>query len=179
MPLRGRALTAPADVTDLLRTGLTLKPNETAIVSRDDSMTWRQLEDASTRLARSYRALGLAPGERVASLMPNRIALVVRYLARFKAGLVATPSSISHIGSFLWTLASFMVGAKVIHAQAFDAGEVLPLLREHRPTVLAMIPAALTAIVRDHDVTKDDFSSRRVCRCGADEVFGELEKEFS
>ena len=34
----------------------------------------------------------------------------------------------------------------------FDAGEILPLLRAHRPTVLAMIPAALTALVRDHDV---------------------------
>ena len=36
-------------------------------------------------------ALGLAPGDRVASLMPNRGALLVHYLACFKAGLVAAP----------------------------------------------------------------------------------------
>jgi acyl-coenzyme A synthetase/AMP-(fatty) acid ligase len=35
--------------------------------------------------------LGLNPGDRVASLMPNRPALIVHYLACFKAGLVATP----------------------------------------------------------------------------------------
>ena len=88
-------------------------------------------------------------------------------------------SSISHIGSFMWTLASFHVGTKVIHAQGYDAGEILPLLREHRPTVLAMIPAALTALVRDHEVTKADFSSLRICRCGADKVSDELEREFT
>ena len=41
--------------------------------------------------AGGYRGLGLEPGDRLASLMPNRIDLVVHYLACFKAGLVATP----------------------------------------------------------------------------------------
>ena len=36
-------------------------------------------------------ALGLAAGDRIASLMPNRIVLVVHYLACFRAGLVTTP----------------------------------------------------------------------------------------
>src|SRR5262245_65151215 len=38
-------------------------------------------------------------------------------------------SSMSHLGGFLWTLASFSVGAKVVVAKTFDAGEILPLLR--------------------------------------------------
>jgi long-chain acyl-CoA synthetase len=42
-------------------------------------------------LAGGDRALGLEAGDRVASLMPNRIALIVHYLACFKAGLVVTP----------------------------------------------------------------------------------------
>ena len=54
-------------------------------------------------------------------------------------------SSISHIGSFLWTIATLSVGARAIVARSYDAHELLPLLREHRPTVLAMIPAALAA----------------------------------
>ena len=88
-------------------------------------------------------------------------------------------SSMSHIGSFLWALAAFSVGASVVVARTFDAGEILPLLRAHHPTVLAMIPAALTALVRDHDVTAADFASLRVCRVGADSVSSELEREFS
>jgi long-chain acyl-CoA synthetase len=35
--------------------------------------------------------LGLNPGDRVASLLPNRGALIVHYLACIRAGLVATP----------------------------------------------------------------------------------------
>ncbi|MET0628602.1 MAG: AMP-binding protein [Acidimicrobiia bacterium] len=87
-------------------------------------------------------------------------------------------SSMSHIGAFLWTLASLSVGAQAVIARTFDAGGVLPLLREHRPTVLAMIPAALVALVRDHDVTAEDFASLRLCRSGADKVPDELEREF-
>jgi acyl-coenzyme A synthetase/AMP-(fatty) acid ligase len=87
-------------------------------------------------------------------------------------------SSMSHVGSFLWTFASLSVGARVVVARTFDAGEVVPLLRAHRPTVLAMIPAALTALVRDHGVTREDLACLRVCRSGSDKVSLQLEDEF-
>jgi long-chain acyl-CoA synthetase len=300
LPLEGRVLTAPVDLRDLLRVGLAADPDAVAVVSADAAMTWRELDVASDRLARHYVRLGLQAGDRVASLMPNRVLLLAHYLACFRAGLVTTPlnyryappeidhaldvsgavaivahaerapdlaastrarrlqviglegrlgdsptveelcaddpgavdlrptsadapaaifftsgstgpakgvthsleslgwmvasavdgfeltaadtflpgSSMSHIGSFLWALASLSVGAHVVVARTFDAGEILPLLRAHRPTIMAMIPAALTALVRDHDVTSDDFSSLRICRAGADKVSLELEHEF-
>jgi acyl-CoA synthetase (AMP-forming)/AMP-acid ligase II len=303
MPLRGRPLESPADITRLLDAGIAARPDEIAIVSADDGMTWRELDHASTKLACGYLDSGLQPGDRIASLVPNRLELAVHYLACFRAGLVATPlnyryappeidhaldvseaaalvvhaertddvaatrlganlpvgvitvagtgaptgttleslmsapprdlpsgpdasapaaifftsgstgpakgvthtgaslgwmtagaagafeltaddtflpaSSMSHIGSFLWTIATLSVGARVVVARTFDAGEVLPLLRAHRPTVLAMIPAALTALVRDHGTSPDDFASLRICRAGADAVSAELETEFS
>ena len=303
MPLQGRPLDAPVDLRDVLRVGLDTGPDAVAIGSAVDRMTWRELDETSDRLARNYLALGLQPGDRLASLLPNRTYLVVHYLACIKAGLVATPlnyryappeidhalgvsgaaalvahgergddlaacalaselrhgiialeglvgdgptleqlcrgehgavtlpdvapsdpaaifftsgstgpakgvthsletlgwmcasaadgfeltaadtflpgSSMSHLGSFLWALASFSVGARVVVARTFDAGEILPLLREHRPTVLAMLPAALTALVRHPGVTAADFASLRVCRAGSDSVSLELEHEFS
>jgi acyl-coenzyme A synthetase/AMP-(fatty) acid ligase len=300
MPLEGRPLNAPVDLRDLVRVGLDTEPDAGAIVSATDQMTWRELEDATDRLARNYAALGLVAGDRIASLMPNRILLLVHYLACYRAGFVTTPlnyryapreidhalevsgarvivahaervddlaasalaggllqigvegrlgdgptleqlvaddpgpvdlapgalddpatifftsgstgpakgvthsleslgwmvasavdgfeltaddtflpgSSMSHLGSFLWSLASCAVGAHVVVARTFDAGEILPLLRAHCPTILAMIPAALTALVRDHDVTADDFESLRLARAGADKVSLELEHEF-
>ena len=60
-------------------------------MSVDTQWTWRELNDRSERVAAGLLGLGLQPGERVASLMPNRPALIVFYLACFKAGLVATP----------------------------------------------------------------------------------------
>lgn len=305
MLIEGReldGLAAPLD--DLLRVGLESRPDEVAMASAERKMSWRELEERSTGLARAYLGLGLEPGDRVASLMPNRTWLVVHYLACFKAGLVVTPlnyrythreidhalevsgarlllahgergedlaasglvgglplgivsygeagfeaahrfedlieteagedelpsprlddpaaifftsgstgpakgvthshetlrwmmasaiaafelseddvflpgSSMSHIGSFLWALSSLSVVARVVVARSFDAHEILPLLREHEPTVLAMIPAALAALIRDHDVTHDDFASLRICRAGADKVSTELLTEFA
>jgi long-chain acyl-CoA synthetase len=79
----------------------------------------------------------------------------------------------------VWTFASLSVGARIVIARTFDAHEIFPLLRSERPTVLTMIPTALTALVREHDVTTDDFESLRVCRAAADKVSLELQEEFA
>ena len=81
--------------------------------------------------------------------------------------IVLPGSSISHVGSFLWSLAALAVGARVLIARTFDGEELLPLLREDRPTVLCMLPTELLALVRDHGVTREDFASLRLCRGGA------------
>lgn len=296
MLIDGLPLEAPAaPLNDLLRVGLEAKGGEVALVSAERAMSWRVLEEEAERLAGGYRRLGLEPGDRIASLMPNRLDLVVHYLACFKAGLVATPlnyrythreidhalevsgarallaheerhedvgesrlagelplnlqwprdfdpllegeplaehpevdpaqpaaifftsgstgpakgvthtrsslrwmiasaaaafelteedtflpgSSMSHIGSFLWALSMLSVGGRVVVARTFDSHEILPLLREHQPTVMAMIPAALLALVRDHDLQPHDFDSLRICRCGSDKVSTELLHEFA
>ncbi len=318
MLLDGAELDAPAaPLNELLRIGLDSAPDEIAIVSVTRALTWRELDRASAALAGGYRTLGLQPGDRLASLMPNRIDLVLHYLACFRAGVIATPlnyrytareidhalevsgaraliahveraedvaaseragelelgaiayrdtepltarredpaggdadwrhdfgilldaeplsdateppgpgapavifftsgstgpakgvthtretvrwmiasaagafeldagdvflpgSSMSHIGSFLWSLATLSVGGKVVVARATDAHELLPLLREHQPTILAMIPAALSALIHDHDLRPGDFSSLRMCRAGADKVSTELLTEFA
>jgi long-chain acyl-CoA synthetase len=318
MLIGGAELSSPAPpLNDLLRLGLAAAPEGVVCLSARRALSWAELEELSGRLAAGYLGLGLEAGDRVASLMPNRVDLVVHYLACFKAGLIATPlnyrytapeidhalrvsgaralvahveraadveaselagalslgtiayrdpeplpqgnaepddaepgwdhsfahlakaeplaadapapdpaapaaifftsgstgpakgvthtgeslrwmiasaaaafelsaedvflpgSSMSHIGSFLWTLATLAVGGRVVVARATDAHELLPLLREQRPTVLAMIPAALSALIHDHDLRPGDFESLRVCRAGSDKVSTELLGEFA
>jgi long-chain acyl-CoA synthetase len=318
MLIGGAQLDHPAaPLGDLLQFGLAARPEEVALLSNKRSLTWRELEEASSRLAAGYLGLGLQSGDRVASLMPNRVDLVVHYLACFKAELIATPlnyrytateidhalsvsgarvllshveraadveasaaagglelgtiayrdveplpqgndepataaagwaidfhrlleapplqrpgahpdqgepavifftsgstgpakgvthsretlrwmiasaamafeltaddiflpgSSMSHVGSFLWALATLAAGGKVIVARATDAHELLPLLRGQQPTVLAMIPAALSALINDHDLRPGDFASLRVCRAGSDKVSTELLTGFA
>lgn len=309
MQIDGNPLANPCGpLNELLAVGLG-RPQGVAILSADKALSWGELEAASDRLAGGYRGLGLEPGDRVASLMPNRVDLVVHYLACFKAGLVATPlnyrythgeidhalrvsgakvllaheeragdvaeselagglelgtivyadgpepplgegtwghsfavllahdplpaapavdpddpaaifftsgstgpakgvthtretlrwmiasaasafelsdedvflpgSSMSHVGSFLWALSTLSVGGRVVVARTIDAHEILPLLREQKPTVLAMIPAALSALIHDHDLQPHDFDSLRLCRAGADKVSTELLHEFA
>jgi acyl-CoA synthetase (AMP-forming)/AMP-acid ligase II len=91
VPLAGAKLERPIELASLLEVGLQSKPDEPALVSLERKWSWRELDQASTRLAGQYLALGLVPGDRVASLLPNRGALLVHYLACFKAALAATP----------------------------------------------------------------------------------------
>ncbi len=68
MLIGGAQLDSPAaPLGDLLRFGLQTKPEEVALLSGQRSLTWRELEEASSRLAAGYLGLGLVPGDRVAS----------------------------------------------------------------------------------------------------------------
>src|SRR5262249_38359627 len=78
--------------------------------------------------------------------------------------LLLAGSSLSHVGAFYVSFAALAAGASVIVAHTFDADELLPLLREDRPTVLSMLPSALFALTRDHGARHDDFASLRLCR---------------
>ena len=71
---------------------------------------------------------------------------------------------LSHVGAFYVSFAALSVGAGVIVARTFDGDELLPLLRQDRPTVLSMLPSALFALTRDHGAAHDDFASLRLCR---------------
>lgn len=91
MPYAGPLLETPLHLSDLLKIGLRVRPNDPAVTSMESVISWSDLDRNSSRLAASYLELGLKPGDRIASLMPNRTALIVHYIACFKAGLVLTP----------------------------------------------------------------------------------------
>ncbi len=102
------------------------------------------------------------------------------------AGLELTPDdtflpgcSASHIAASLMSLAGLAAGARVDMARTFDGAELLPLMRDTRPSVLCMLPSALFGLVRDHGASHEDFRSLRLCISGGDKVSGELEREFS
>jgi long-chain acyl-CoA synthetase len=302
MPITGSKLEKPANLLNIFGASLQTKPDEIALVSRRVRLTWRELETMSDTLARSLLAQSLVPGDRVASLMPNRWELLILYVACLKAGLVATPlnyrymapeidhalevsgariliahaerdadlaetsrvgnlplgviwyaasddrapnleqmikngpadidlppidfsaplaifftsgstgkpkgvthtvetfswmcsavmkameireddvllpgSSISHVGGFLWSFACLSFGTQLIIARSFDGDEMLPILRDFKPTVLSMIPAALFELIRDRHGTHDDFTSLRLCVSGGDKISSVLEHEF-
>src|SRR6185503_17596891 len=299
----GPALDRPAVLCDLLEAGLSRDPDADALICAEFTWSWRTLDRVTRRLAQSYLEMGLRPGDRIASLMPNRPRLIAHYIACFRAGLVATPlnyrytapeidhalavsgarallvhaerepdldesrasrhlplgrigypqpsrdgvsfddlidggptappppqpdpsqpavifftsgstgppkgvththqtvgwmlaiaaaglelsaddrllagSSLSHVGAFYVSFAALSVGAGLIVARSFDGDELLPLLRDGRPTVLSMLPSALFALTRDHGARGEDFASLRLCRAAGDCVSAELEREFT
>ena len=91
MPLAGQLLETPTHLAQLLSKGFVKAPDDTALIADTKRWSYRDLSRASTNLAGNLLELGLRPGDRVASLMPNRAALIVHYLACMKAGLVGVP----------------------------------------------------------------------------------------
>jgi len=303
MPIAGPPLEAPVNVSGILEQGLDTKLDADALVSRRRRWTWRALDAVSSRLAGNYLELGLKPGDRIASLMPNRTELMVHYIACMKCGLVAVPlnyrymapeidhalhvseakallahderredlaaselakelplgkisyddsgghddpsfraltesastrdfappkphqpaivfftsgstgkpkgvchsfetlgwiiasavrsfemgpddvmmpgGSASHVGAHHLSMMTFAAGGKVVLPRTFDGEEILPLLRDERPTKMWMLPSTLYALVRDHGARHADFASVKACYSGGDKVSAALEAEFT
>jgi acyl-CoA synthetase (AMP-forming)/AMP-acid ligase II len=77
------------DLGSMVRLGARRTPEAIAITERDGrSISYRALDERSTRLAHALLALGLRPGERVACWLEDSIEYVETYAAIAKAGLV-------------------------------------------------------------------------------------------
>src|SRR3954447_1963156 len=57
------------------------------------SFTYAQLQASANRLSNVLRGLGIARGDRVALILPQRVETVVTYLACFQLGAIAVPLS--------------------------------------------------------------------------------------
>jgi AMP-binding enzyme len=103
-PYAGPFVKAPVSIGDLLRPGLDADPEGLALISVDTRWTWRTLDRLSSRLAENLLGLELEPGDRVASLMPNRPALVAPIWRVSRRGSSRRRSTIA-----IWRLRSIML----------------------------------------------------------------------
>lgn len=78
-------------VQDLLIQTARAFPNRVAISHEDRQIRYRQLDQASDRVAESLRSRSLDPGTRIALLCENCIEYVIVFFGIFKAGMVAVP----------------------------------------------------------------------------------------
>lgn len=88
---KGIDIDSPVNLSKLLNEGYKKDPDGVALASVDEEYSWSQLELLTNNLASNYLSLGLQPGDRVASFMPNSPELFIHYIACFKAGLVSVP----------------------------------------------------------------------------------------
>ncbi|WP_287363321.1 class I adenylate-forming enzyme family protein [Mesorhizobium sp.] len=93
--------------------------------------------------------------------------------------VVLLTSSLAHIGALMDTFMALAAGARVVNPRSFGGRELLYQVREHRPTVVAMLPAMAFGLTRDPDAKREDFASLRLFLVAGDKVPSELEREFS
>ncbi|WP_245552476.1 AMP-binding protein [Nocardia aobensis] len=113
-------------VTGLLADGAARTPAAELLRFGDASWTYEQADTSSSRLAhRLIEVDGVAPGDRVAIMLPNVVQWPLTWFAVLKAGAVAVPVNSAYRAADL----AFVLrdsGAKVIVSDA----EHLPLVRE-------------------------------------------------
>ncbi len=81
----GRSLAA------LVRSAARERADAPAVVTRDERLTWAELDAAVDRAAAGYAARDLVPGDRVAVQLPNGLAWLRAVLGALRAGLVVVP----------------------------------------------------------------------------------------
>ncbi|MFB9924116.1 long-chain fatty acid--CoA ligase [Amycolatopsis halotolerans] len=79
------------NLATMLRESAAACPDKPLLETGGEPFTYRQVDEASGRIAASLRALGLAPGAKVAVHLPNVAEFVLTYFGVLKAGLVLVP----------------------------------------------------------------------------------------
>jgi long-chain acyl-CoA synthetase len=78
-------------VPDLLRRSVSRFPDSPALFFYGTRISFRELDDLTTRCALGLRRLGVQSGDRVALMLPNIPQAVIAYYGVLKAGAVVTP----------------------------------------------------------------------------------------
>jgi len=88
----------PSTVADVVRRSAGRHPGRAAIVFGELTWTYRELDDAVSRVAGRLLGLGLAHGDRVAALGTNSDAYALLWLGCARAGLVHVPVNYNLVG---------------------------------------------------------------------------------
>jgi acyl-CoA synthetase (AMP-forming)/AMP-acid ligase II len=81
----------PAGIDALFRAGTARAPDAHALVLGETRVSYRALDGIVDRLAANLAAAGLAPGERLALLVGNRLEFVYAVLAAARLGAIVVP----------------------------------------------------------------------------------------
>jgi long-chain acyl-CoA synthetase len=117
----------------MLTEGATRHPENVAVVHRDVSLTFRELEALTTRLARALAALGVGKADRVCLLTANCPEYVVAFYAIARVGAIVSPMNPSYREREIeYQLADTEAVAVVVHA------DLVPLVEAVRARVPAL-----------------------------------------
>ncbi len=118
------------------------RPNHLAVVYQDQRLTFREFDRRVNRLANALRGMGLAKGDKVATILPNSLELLEVYWGAARIGAVVVPLSALLRGKGLTTLLNDSDTAAVVTTRDFVG-------------ILDEIKSDLPAIPSDHYLLTD------------------------
>jgi acyl-CoA synthetase (AMP-forming)/AMP-acid ligase II len=136
-------------VHELLKRHRAAQPDKVAFEDARSSVTYKELEEATARLATYLQASGVQAGDRIAIVLPNCIEWVVSCLACARAGAVAVPISHDAAGPEIeYRLADGTCTAVVTtdarEAEVHDIGTRIGLLKAYVTVSLLSQPVTGT-----------------------------------
>jgi long-chain acyl-CoA synthetase len=78
-------------LTQLLRLHAQVRPEAAAVLSENESLTYRELDSLVDRVAASFQRDGLFPGEAIAICAASSVAYLAVFLGALRAGIVVAP----------------------------------------------------------------------------------------
>ena len=78
----------PRTIAQVLDRALSERPDAVAVVARNGSLTYRQLDDAASRAAGALVSLGVGVGDRVSACLPNDLDVVVAFHGAMRLGAI-------------------------------------------------------------------------------------------
>jgi acyl-CoA synthetase (AMP-forming)/AMP-acid ligase II len=118
------------------------RPEHTALVFEDERLTFAELDERVSRVASALTGLGLAKGDKVATVLENCVEVIELYHAAARTGLVVVPLSPLLRGTGLTNLVNDS-DARVLITNAALAPEI-DRLRAELPGIPADPVAAVT-----------------------------------
>lgn len=116
-------------VGDLLRLWAAERPDRVCCALDDQRFTFAEMDALADRIAAGVIALGVAPGDRVATLAPNRVELLELFYGLARSGAIQVPLNAYLKGTFLLHQLR-QSGAKVLITDEPGWRAVQPLLGE-------------------------------------------------
>jgi fatty-acyl-CoA synthase len=119
------------------------RPDADAVVFRGDRLTFAALRDRVDALARAFLAVGVAKGDRVAILLPNRPEWLIAAFATAKVGAVSVAiSTFSTAREIGWTLEHAQPRV-IVTMEAFRGHRYLQAIHDLCPELSRAEPGAL------------------------------------
>ena len=84
---------APATIPQLLARATSVRPEGEAIVTGRATLSYRALDESTTRIAGALVALGAGKGTRIALLLPDELTWLTTFLAAMRIGALVAPVS--------------------------------------------------------------------------------------
>ena len=122
-----------------------LRPNAEAVVFRDQRLSYEALRARVDAFARALLAVGVARGDRVAILLPNRPEWIVAAFATAKVGAIVTAlSTFSTPREIAWVL-DHSGATALLTVDSFRGRAYLPALHELCPELSTCAPGHLSS----------------------------------